>query len=93
MQFMASHELTVRETVPASRKLNADQARELLRGMNTLIVAKGKKSETWSLKSGVTDVMVDAMLGPTGNLRAPTVRSGKTVLVGFGEEAWSEVLG
>ncbi|MBM4205362.1 MAG: hypothetical protein FJ194_14620 [Gammaproteobacteria bacterium] len=90
---MASHQLTVRETVSASRKLNADHARELLSGMNTLIVAKGKKSETWSLRSGITDEMVQAMLGPTGNLRAPTLKSGKTLMVGFGEEVWSKILG
>ena len=33
------------------------------------------------------------VLGPTGNLRAPTVRRGKTLLVGFSEEAYREVLG
>lgn len=27
------------------------------------------------------------VLGPTGNLRAPTIRSGKAVYVGFNEEA------
>jgi hypothetical protein len=32
------------------------------------------------------------MLGPTGNLRAPTIRRGKTVLVGFDDEAYSRVL-
>jgi hypothetical protein len=36
---------------------------------------------------------VDAMLGPTGNLRAPTLRAGKTVIVGFNEEVFSEHLG
>ena len=38
------------------------------------------------------DEAIDAMLGPTGNLRAPTVRSGKTLLVGFNEEQYNEVL-
>ena len=33
------------------------------------------------------------MLGPTGNLRAPTIRSGKTVLVGFNEEAFEDFFG
>jgi len=32
------------------------------------------------------------MLGPTGNLRAPTIRRGQTVLVGFDEEAFVEHL-
>jgi hypothetical protein len=33
------------------------------------------------------------MLGPTGNLRAPTIRRGKTVLVGFNEEVFEQVFG
>jgi len=36
--------------------------------------------------------VVEAMLGPTGNLRAPTIRRGKTVLVGFNEESYTEAL-
>ena len=30
-----------------------------------------------------------AAIGPSGNLRAPTVKSGKTWLVGFHEEAYA----
>jgi len=37
--------------------------------------------------------LVDAMLGPTGNLRAPTIRKGKTVLVGFNQELFEKVFG
>lgn len=33
------------------------------------------------------------MLGPTGNLRAPTLRAGKTILVGFDEATYKSVLG
>ena len=33
-----------------------------------------------------------AMLGPTGNLRAPVVKVGKTLLVGFNEDQYREVL-
>jgi hypothetical protein len=90
---MAARKLTVRETVPASRKLGADDARALLAGMKTLIVAKGKKCETHDLAAGITDAMVEAMLGPTGNLRAPTLKAGRTILIGFAEGAWEEVLG
>jgi len=32
------------------------------------------------------------MLGPTGNLRAPTIRVGKTVVVGFDEETYRSIL-
>jgi len=32
------------------------------------------------------------ILGPTGNLRAPTIRKGKTLLVGFSEDSYRQVL-
>jgi hypothetical protein len=32
------------------------------------------------------------LLGPTGGLRAPTLRVGRTLLVGFSEEAYAKVL-
>jgi hypothetical protein len=39
------------------------------------------------------DSLAAQILGPTGNLRAPTLRKGKTLLVGFSEEAYRQVLG
>ena len=36
---------------------------------------------------------VNAMLGPTGNLRAPTIRTGKSLVVGFNEEEFSALFG
>jgi hypothetical protein len=35
--------------------------------------------------------MLAAMLGPTGNLRAPCLRVGKTVIVGFNEDLYSQI--
>ncbi len=51
---------------------------------------KGKKVTTFDLakdKPAIKD-MLAVMLGPTGNLRAPTVVRGKTVLIGFNEEIY-----
>ncbi len=33
------------------------------------------------------------LLGPTGNLRAPTLRKGKTMIVGYNEEVYQEIFG
>jgi hypothetical protein len=33
------------------------------------------------------------MLGPTGNLRAPTLKRGKTVVVGFDAATYDALLG
>ncbi len=78
--------------VPASRKLARKEAGDLAKQASKVIVAKGKKvSEFAGGKAGKQ--VVEAMLGPTGNLRAPTLRKGKTVLVGFNEEVFEQVLG
>ena len=57
-----------------------------------MIVGKGKKRTDFAGGKATQDVL-DAMLGTTGNLRAPVVRVGKTLLVGYNEEAYGEVLG
>jgi hypothetical protein len=36
--------------------------------------------------------LLGLLLGPTGNLRAPTLRKGRTLLVGFDEAAYAKVL-
>ena len=57
-----------------------------------MIVAKGRKVAEFAGGKATSEV-VGAMLGPTGNLRAPTLRKGKTVLVGFHDEVFAKVLG
>ena len=47
----------------------------------------------FDVKDKSSNAALDAMLGPTGNLRAPTVRVGKTLMVGFNDEVYTEILG
>lgn len=63
--------------------------------MSTLVVAKGKKVTEVNLKKDRPDdeTLVKLLLGPTGNLRAPTMKVGKTVVVGFNDEMYQEVFG
>ena len=56
-----------------------------------MLVAKGKKLDSFKPGGKAPKACVDAMLGPTGNLRAPCLRTGKTVVVGFNEEVFSEL--
>ncbi len=76
----------------ASAKLGRDYAARLAREAGRVIVAKGKKLEEFSPGGKAPKKVVDAMLGPTGNLRAPTLRVGKTVIVGFNEHSYADVL-
>ena len=63
--------------------------------MSKLVVAKGKKVTEVNLKKDRPDdeSLAALLLGPTGNLRAPTMKVGKTVLVGFNDDLYSEYFG
>lgn len=88
---MDARDLEGKEKVSASRKLGRKDAAALLKSASRLLVAKGKKTLEFEVGKRVTDEAVDAMLGPTGNLRAPTLRVGKTILVGYNDEMYSSV--
>lgn len=56
---------------------------------------KGKKINEFDLKKDKPseEELLKLMLGTTGNLRAPTVQRGKTLLVGFNAEQYENILG
>ena len=90
---MEDHGVEIKETVSANKKLAADDASELLASAKQLIAAKGKKVSEFKGTDVTSDDAVAAMLGPTGNLRAPTIRVGKTLLVGYDEDTYTGVFG
>ena len=71
-----------------------EQALELAQGARKLIAAKGKKVVEVDLAKDrpEEDELCKLMLGPTGNLRAPTLRVGKTLIVGFNEDVYESQL-
>jgi len=90
---LGARHITIEEQVPASRKLGINEARDLLAQADTLIVAKGRKVDRLDLNEVETDAAAAAMLGPTGNLRAPTLKVGRTLIVGFDDASYQELLG
>jgi arsenate reductase-like glutaredoxin family protein len=80
-----------KETTSASKKLGRADAAAIAKAASKVIVAKGKKLDEFVTGGKASKATVDAMLGPTGNLRAPCLRVGKTVLVGFNEEVYEAV--
>jgi arsenate reductase-like glutaredoxin family protein len=76
-------------------RLGLKDAMALLSGADVLYAARGKKVERIDLAGAKLDraTVERVMLGPTGNLRAPTLRVGRTLLVGFDEETYRKVLG
>ncbi len=76
-------------------KLGLKDAMALLAGADVLYAARGKKVERIDLRAGKPDkaTVERLMLGPTGNLRAPTLRVGRTLVIGFDEGTYRKVLG
>lgn len=66
----------------------------MLEGIDQLYVTKGKKVIHLDLRQGRPPrAELEALLiGPSGNLRAPTARKGRTLLVGFDEATYAGVL-
>jgi hypothetical protein len=73
-----------------SRKqpLNDDEARQLVESVERVLVARGRKIEEYAPGS----VDVDQFKGRTGNFRAPIVRVGETLLVGFHAETLGQLV-
>ena len=88
---MEASKVIIETTVPASRKLQREDAQALLAKASKMIVAKGKKIIEFEGGKAATDEALNAMLGSTGNLRAPTSVVGTTLLIGFNEEAFTSV--
>jgi len=94
--FLAAQNFEVKDQCDAGKERRGRQeALELAKSVDKLIVGKGKKVVTFDMKAEPPDdqTLLAHLLGPTGNLRAPTIRRGKTLLVGFNEEAYQQVLG
>jgi arsenate reductase-like glutaredoxin family protein len=69
------------------------EALALAKKASTIIAAKGSKITTLDLKKDKpSDEDIAALImGPTGNLRAPTLLAGNTLYVGFNEEAYKKL--
>lgn len=78
------------------QKFGAGDLRALFAGAKSVVVSRGAKAAALDLEAappGSADFAA-AVLGPTGNLRAPTARIGRGAwLVGFGEASWDATLG
>lgn len=89
---MEDRAIEIEETVPASRKLGEEKARELILAATKITISKGKKLDVFD-GGAPSEEMISKMLGSTGNLRAPTIVVGDRLVVGFNDDAYGEVIG
>jgi hypothetical protein len=87
--------VTVRETVNAKRVRFGEQAAlALLDGVDHVWAARGKRVVHLDLAKAKPSraELLAVLLGPSGNLRAPALRRGRTLIVGFDEGAYGKLI-
>jgi len=75
--------LVTEERSTKKAPLTETEVRKLLAAVETVVIARGRKAASRPARQ----VKPADLKGPTGNFRAPIVRRGKTLLVGFHPES------
>ena len=95
-EFLAQTGHVIQEETDARRlKLGGKEACALAEQASRIYVCKGKRIIRFNMKNDPPDseTLLKSLLGPTGNLRAPTLRRGKTLVVGFHADLYQELFG
>jgi arsenate reductase-like glutaredoxin family protein len=93
--FLHKNKVEADEIMDARKdKIGPREALALASMVDELYVAKGKKVLHFDLrKERPSDTeLADLLIGPTGNLRAPTIRRGRKLIVGFDPDTYKKVL-
>lgn len=93
--YLSQHHVEVLSTTDARKdKQNEKAALALAKTVDVIITTKGKNYSKIDLKKDKPDkaTLLAALLGPTGNLRAPAFRKGAILFVGFHPDGYGEVL-
>jgi len=75
--------------------IKGDAALGVLKDVDEIYAAKGKRVVHVDLKREKPPraELLGLLLGPTGNLRAPSLRKGRTLIVGFDEATYKRLFG
>jgi hypothetical protein len=94
--FLARHKVGVAAMADAKKAtIKGDAALGVLKDVDEVYVVKGKKVVYVDLAKARPPRadLLGLLLGPTGNLRAPALRKGRTLIVGFDEATYAKLLG
>ena len=74
-------------------KINSNDAWEMMQSATLIRTGKGKKKQVWNPTSDDKTEILKDVIGPSGNLRAPTWKIGNEFVVGFNPELYAEIFG
>lgn len=70
---------------------SGEAAWQVIAGAEKVYVAVGKKILDFDPSRADKDIMLKKITGPSGNLRAPTLRLGKVFYIGFHPEMYEKI--
>ena len=83
-EFLDTHSLQAENRTDARKeKMEAAAVWELMGSAERIVVAKGKRVETFVPTEDTQESILKVVLGRSGSLRAPTVRTGDVFFVGY----------
>ena len=83
-EFLDTHNLQAENRTDARKeKMEAAAVWELMGSAERIVVAKGKRVETFVPTEDTQESILKVVLGRSGSLRAPTVRTGDVFFVGY----------
>lgn len=93
--FISKRKIEPAQIVDARKeRFSVKDALAFVRKADELYVSKGKQVVHVNLKTAKPgdDELATLVIGPSGNLRAPSFFTGKTLVVGFNEETYRKML-
>jgi len=96
LDFIHAQGLEIVEQVDARKNRIAPAAAiKLVRSAAQVWIARGKKVVHLDLKKDqpTDEALTKLIIGPSGNLRAPTIRRGQKLYIGFHPEEFPKLLG
>jgi len=83
--------VTIQQEIDARKeKIDEQAAWALLKDAERITVARGKKVQSFDNVSAQKDDVLKNVMGPSGNLRAPTYRTGKKLVIGYNPDLYAE---
>lgn len=93
-EFLGPDEFTVNERVDGKKvKFSPGEVPAILARVKKVVAARGKSITRFYLVRNPPDetTLLSHLIGPSGNLRAPTAIVGQTLYVGFNPEMYKEL--
>ena len=90
-EFLDTHNLQPESRTDARKEqMDATAVWDLMGSAERIVVAKGRRVETFVPTKDTQESILKAVMGRSGSLRAPTIQSENVFLVGFNEALYQQ---